>query len=351
MHDVNRGRGRAWAMAIALAALVLAACGTATTSTGDAGKLLSQTFSGAHKVSSGNVSFALSVQSSGSSTLKAPISFSLGGPFQSRGAGKLPLLNFTISLSANGKGGSVAVLSTGTRGYVTVQGKSYQLPPATFQKLESSFAQAAARSGTGSGSGTLNRLGIQPLGWLRNSSIVGSDTLGGASTTHIRAGVNVTALVNDLSTLLQRASSLGVSGAAPLSGGLPAATRSQIVSAIRNPSVDVWTGTADKTLRKLQVAAEVGSATIGLTLQFANLNEPQTITAPAALRPFSELAGKLRGFLQTFPGAAALSGSSSSAGTATGASAANVQRYSRCVQAAGNNAGKLQQCASLLAAK
>jgi hypothetical protein len=250
-------------------------------------------------------------------------------------------LSFTISLRSNGKGGSVAVVSTGTSAYVTLQGKSYQLPPATFQKLDSGFAQGPSR----------NRLGIRPLGWLRNPSIVGNDTVGGASTTHIRAGVNVTALVDDLNTLLQKASSLGVSGAAPLSGGLPASTRSQIVSAIRNPSVDVWTGTADKTLRKLQVGAEVSSATVGLTLQFANLNQPQTITAPTALRPFSELARKLRGFAQTFPGAGALTGSSSGAGTTTGASAANVQRYSRCVQAAGNNGGKLQQCAALLAAK
>ena len=36
--------------------------------------------------------------------------------------------------------------------------------------------------------------------------------MGGAQTTHIHAGVNVPALLNDLNTLLERASSLGVSG-------------------------------------------------------------------------------------------------------------------------------------------
>jgi hypothetical protein len=335
---------------------------------GDASKLLSQTFSGPHKVSSGNVSFALTVQPSGSSTLKGPISFTLGGPFQSLGTGKLPRSNFTISLAANGQGGAISVLSTGTSGYVTLQGTSYQLPQATFQKLESSFARvASSSSGGGSGSGTFGKLGIQPLEWLRDPTVVGTESVGGTSTTHIRAGVNVAALVNDLSTFLQKASTMGVSGAKSFSGGLSANARSQIANAIRNPSVDVWTGDADKTMRKLQVgltvpvsgqlstlAGGLSSAAIGLTIQYANLNQPQTITAPAAVRPFSEFAGKLKAFTRRLTGAGALTGSTgsanSSAGT-NGTSAASVQSYSKCIQAAGNDVGKMQQCSSLLSGK
>ncbi len=79
-----------------------------------------------------------------------------------------------------------------------MQGTSYQLPAATFQKLESSFAQLATSpgggSGGGSGSGALGKLGINPLRWLVNPSVQGSaKTVAGASTTHIRAGVNVSA--------------------------------------------------------------------------------------------------------------------------------------------------------------
>jgi len=370
LHDVNRGRRLIWAIVPILVSLPLVACGTASSGSGDASKLLSQTFSGAHKVSSGNVTFALTVQPSGSSTIKGPIRFSLGGPFQSLGAGKLPQSNFTISLAANGRGGSVSVLSTGTSGYVTLQGTSYQLPQATFQKLESSFARVASSSGGGSGSGTLSKLGIQPLKWLRNPTVVGNDIVGGTSTTHIHAAVNVAALVNDLSTFLQKASTLGVSGAKSFSGGLPANARSQIASAIRNPSVDVWTGDSDKTMRKLQVGLTVpvsgqlssltgglNSAAIGLTIQYANLNQPQTITAPATVRPFSEFAGKLKGFTQALAGARGLTGGAGSAGGASGSpgtngtSAASVQGYSKCIQTAGNDVAKMQQCSSLLSAK
>ena len=90
---------------------------------------------------------------SGSSTLNGPITLSFGGPFQSLGKGKLPKSNFNVSISALGKTGSLGILSTGTTGYVTLQGTSYQLPAATFQKLESSFAALASSPGGGSGSG------------------------------------------------------------------------------------------------------------------------------------------------------------------------------------------------------
>ena len=61
--------------------------------------LLKQTFGGAHTVKSGVLGFTLTMNPSGSSTLTTPISFSLTGPFQSRGTGKLPASDFTIGIS------------------------------------------------------------------------------------------------------------------------------------------------------------------------------------------------------------------------------------------------------------
>ena len=197
----------AGALLIAASSIALSACGSS--SGGDANSLLKQTFSGSHTVTSGNLSFSLTVSPSGSRTLSGPITLSFGGPFQSRGKGQLPASNFNISITASGRTGSLGILSTGTNGYVTLQGTSYQLPAATFQKLESSFAQVASSPGAGSNGGTLSKLGIDPLHWLVNPSVVGHESVGGADTTHIRAGVNVAALLADLNTFLQKASSLG----------------------------------------------------------------------------------------------------------------------------------------------
>ncbi len=357
---------------VVLASLGLTACGSASSGSANPNTLLSQTFTGTHKVTSGNLNLTLTIDASGSSLLSGPITLSFGGPFQTRGAGKLPESNFTVSATALGRSVAVGVISTGTAGYVTLQGASYRMPQATFQKLESSFSQLASTPGSSSGSGALGRLGIQPLKWLTNPTVVGNENVGGAQTTHIHAGVNVNALLTDLNTVLEKASSLRVSGANTLKSGIPAADRTKIASEIKSPSVDIWTGTSDKTIRRLTItltlpitgktSSELGglkSADISLTMQYSDLNQPQTIKAPTTVRPFSEFQSKLNAFVQQLQGAAggALgSGSSSSSGgsssgssggTSTGSSS-NVTKYSRCIQAAGGDVGKMQKCAALL---
>ena len=357
---------------VVLASLAVAACGSAISGSGNPNTLLSQTFTGTHTVTSGDLNLTLTIDPSGSSVLSGPITVSFGGPFQTRGAGKLPESNFTVSASALGQNVALGIISTGTAGYVTFQGASYQMPAATFQKLESSFAQLTATPGAGSGSGTLGKLGIQPLHWLTNPTIVGTENVGGSQTTHIHAGVNVPALLTDLNTVLQKASSLGVSGASSLKSGIPAADRTKIASEVKNPSVDIWTGASDKTIRRLTItltlpvagktSSELGgltSADIGLTMQYSDLNQPQTIKAPKTVRPFSEFQSKLNAFAQSLQGlvgsTSALGGatgssgsSSSSGGTTSTGSSSSVARYSQCIQSAGGDVAKMQRCASLL---
>jgi hypothetical protein len=362
----------------AAAAVAVSACGSSNNS-GDAKKLLDQTFSGAHPVNSGTLSFSLTLTPSGSSTLTKPISISFGGPFQSLGKGKLPKSDFNIALSSGGQSGSLGLLSTGTSGYVTLQGTSYALPAATFQKLESSFSQLESSPGgsTSSNSGALAKLGIHPLNWLTNPSVVGSESMGGTDTTHIRANVNVAALLADVNTFLQKASTVGVSGTSQVASSLSASTREKIASEVKNPTFDVWTGKNDKTVRKLtinvnlpvsgQVSTQLGgmnSAGIALSMQYANLNEPQTINAPTNVHPYSEFSSKLQTFLQSIQGSLGTSSSgtgtttSSGSGTSTtsttppatsgSGSSAAVQRYSQCILQAKNDVSKMQQCASLI---
>jgi len=352
----------------ALAALVLSACGSGTDSSTDAATLLQQSFSGSHTVNSGNVAFGITVTPSGSSTFTAPIVFSFGGPFQSRGVGKLPESNFSIALTTQGRTGSLGLLSTGTAGYVTLQGDSYQLPAATFQRLESSFASITS-SGGDSSSGTLSRLGIDPLRWLVDPRVVGSEHIGGADTTHIHAGVNAPALLVDLNTFLQKASSLGLSNAGGIPAGISPSTRNKIAAEVQNPSFDVWTGTGDKTVRKLTVdltlpvsgqssilLGGLKSAAITVTMQYANLNQPQAITAPASVQPYSQFTAKIKPILQGLQGGltgapsgpgATGGGTGSSSSTGSGSSA-TVRSYSQCIDAAGNDIAKMQKCASLL---
>ncbi|MDQ6606161.1 MAG: hypothetical protein M3Z06_06385 [Actinomycetota bacterium] len=381
MHDRIRGpRATVAVLCAALVAVSLAACGGGGSGgSGTAASLLKQTFAGSHQVKSGNLAFTVTLNPSGSSTLTSPVVLSFGGPFQSRGSGRLPQSNFQISITEQGHTGRIGILSTGTTGFVTLAGTSYQLPAASFQKLESSFAQLTTSAGTSSGSSpgssALSKLGIHPLTWLINPSVVGAESVAGASTTHVRASVNVAVLLGDFSKFLQKASSLGVSGAGQIPTSLSPATQSRIAGEVQSPRFDVWTGNTDKTVRRLQVALTVpvtgqistllgglSSARVGLSMQYANLNQPQTIQAPAKVRPYSEFSAKLRSFMSSIRGGLASGATGTTATGATGsaatgatgtaaagaASTAAPQSYGACIQAAGQNVAAMQKCAPLL---
>jgi hypothetical protein len=370
VHRIRGHRAVAALLLGVLALLALAACGSSSSTSTDAAGLLKQTFNGPHQINSGNLNVSVTIDPSGSSTLSGPIKLSFGGPFENSGAGKLPQSNFTISVSALGKSGSLGLLSTGSSGYVTLSGTSYQLPQATFQKLESSLKQVGASSSK-TNSGALSSLGIKPLDWLQDPKVVGTENVNGTDTTHITASVNVAAFLNDFSALVSKASKLGGTAASAAANGIPAATRTKIASEVQNPRFDLWTGNSDKTLRKVTVAMTVPvtgttstqlggirSADIGLTMQYADVNQPQTIAAPKSVRPYSEFSAKVQSFLQsvqgsfggsTLPGTTGSSGSGSSSGSSSsGAGSAKIQKYSKCVTAAGTDVAKLQRCASLL---
>jgi hypothetical protein len=98
------------------------------------------------------------------------------------------------------------------------------------------------------------------------------------------------------------------------------------------------------------------SADIGLTMQYADVNQPQTITAPKRLRPYSEFTSKVQSFLRSMQGSVGSSllpgttgGSSGFSGSGAGSSSSSrLQRYSSCLTAAGSDVSKMQRCASLL---
>lgn len=371
MHTQNTSRASWLRSGLLLSAvamsLAVAACGSSTGSGSSgsgasASSLLKQTFSSGHSVKSGVLGFTLALDPSGSSTLTTPLSLTLSGPFQSRGAGKLPASDFTIGISALGRKGSLAVISTGTSGFVTLDGANYQLPASDFQRLESSFSSVATSGGS---QGSLAGFGIDPEHWLKNPSVVGTQTVGGAATTHIRAGVNVTALLADLNTFLAKTAKTSLTTKIPSS--IPPATQQKIAAAIKNATVDVWTGTSDKTLRKLslsltvpvtgQISTLLGglrSAGIELSLQYSDLNQTQSIATPTNVQAYSQFTAKLRSVVQALEGG--LGGASGATGSGAGSTtpssgagaSAKVNKYTQCIQSAGQNVSKMQKCASLL---
>jgi hypothetical protein len=184
-----------------------------------------------------------------------------------------------------------------------------------------------------------------------NPTVVGTETVGGASTTHIRAGVNIAALLGDMNEFLQKASASTSSSA--IGSTLFATTRQKIASEVRHPTVDVWTGTSDNTLRKLslnfrfpvtgQISTLLGgvsSADLAMTVQYSDLNQPQTISVPTGVQPFSAFESKLQGMTQQ-PGIG-----SGTLGSGSASSSTSPSKYAQCIQRAGSDVGKMQKCAS-----
>jgi len=351
----HRARAIVALLALAAAAVALAACGRSSSGgSGDAQSLLRQTFSGVHQIRSGKANVQLRVAVTGDPSLQGPIEATIAGPFQSVGSDRLPKFELALDASAQGQDIKAGLTSTSDQLFVSFGGTAYAVPAQLVQRLEQSFARSQ-QQGSAQPKTSLKALGIDPLGWLQDATVVGTESVGGVQTDHISAKVNVGALLDDVDALLARISSGGIPGI-PAGGRvpsrLPASARSEIEQAVKSATFDVWSGKSDHTLRKLTLALDVApprgkvrSVTLNLSVELTDLNQPQTITAPSSSRPLSELLGQFSGLLGGALGGSALGGSSSSSG---GATSDQLNAYAKCVQRAGSNVTEAQKCASLL---
>ena len=345
----HRARAIVALLVLAAAAMVLAACGgSGGGSSSDAKTLLRQTFAGTHKIRSGKANIQLRVTVTGVSSLNGPIQLGITGPFENAGTNQIPKFDLALNVNAQGTGIRAGLISTSDALFVTAGGTAYKAPPQLMAQLKRSASQR------GSGQSPMSLSGIDPLKWLQDPTVVGSESVGGTDTDHIAAKVNVSALLDDVDKLLARAQSLPNLGSQRVPTHLTASERSQVEQAVKTATVDVWSGKSDHTLRRFALHLNVvppkssnGPRTIDLTLtlELTDLNQPQTITAPATSRPLSELLGQFQGLLGGALGGGASGGSGGSAG---GASSAQLQAYSQCIQSAGSNVSEAQKCAALL---
>jgi hypothetical protein len=333
---------------VLLAMTVLTGCGggssdSASSST-DVSQLLKDTFSGKHQVKSGKLDLAVKATSSGgSSSTQGPISISLSGPFQSQGKGKLPKLALDAKVEGAGQNLTAGVVSTGEKGYVKFQGQSYVVSDAIFQQFRTSYEQAQSKA-SGQQGQSLATLGIDPARWLKNPRNEGEAKVGDTDTIRITGDVDVPKLLDDINTALQRAKSLGVQGSNQLPQQLTPKQRQQAADAIKKLNVQIYTGKDDRTLRRMVVALTANqgaqSVDLNLDLQLTDVNEDQDIPEPSGAKPFDQLLSQLGGLTGS-----SSSGSGSSSSTP---SSENLQKYSECIDKAGNDTTKARKCADLL---
>lgn len=335
--------------ATVLAAGVLAACGGSDGPSGDPEQILKDTFTGKKKLDSGKLDLAVDLRAKDGSTGTVRLS----GPFQTNGAGKVPSFDFSLTLSTGGQSLEAGFVSTGTAAWVKLRGQAYKLDDSTFKQFASGYGDAQSQqTDQGADVSSLAAFGVDPRTWLTDPKIVGTEDVGGTKTVHITTGVDVAPMIKDLNALLGKA---GSAAKQSVPESLSPAELTKAAKTLRNVKVDVFTGEDDDTLRRLVVDLDLalapGQTVVGMTpsglrisLGFADLNEPQTITAPKTSKPFSELQDQLQGLL------GAVNGSTGGGGTATTPSGTTggASRYLDCVQAAGQDLAKVQKCAPLV---
>jgi hypothetical protein len=380
IHRVLQHRARAVvaALVLALAALTLVACGGGGGgggSSSDAQALIKAGFTNAKQIKSGKANLQLKVDvQGGSSSLKGPIQLGVTGPFQSLGSGALPKFDLTLKVAAQGQSFGAGLTSTSDNLFVQFGGNAYEAPANLVAQLKQSLKQSQQRSGA---QPKLDLKSLNPQGWLTDTKDEGQQDVGGTQTDHVSAKLDVNALLDDVDkALAQVAKQVPSAAAGKIPTSLPANTRKEITDAVKSGTIDVWVGTSDKIVRKVSLALALApkvanapkSIDISLSFEVQDVNQPQTISAPANPKPLSELLGQfggllgglggaggsgaLGGALGAIPGAggsgSGSGGSGSSSDNGQAPQAAQLQKYGQCLKDAGTDAGKAAACAQLL---
>lgn len=332
---------------VALTALTLAACGgddgdgggSGGGDTADARTILRETFSGTHEVRSADVDLRLTLAEAGGGE---SFTVGIGGPFETDGDRELPSFDMQLDADLGAQGQFRAgLVSVDERLFVEWQDQAYEVPSQLLDQARSSFDQQS-QSQRGQ---SLEAYGIDPQSWIDDPEVVGQEDVGGTETDRVSGTLNVKAFLDSVDTLLAEVDRQGLAAASgqDVPDRIPADDRAEIERTIRDARVDVWSGTEDRTLRKLQVGLGVQpdgerGGTVDFVLQLDGVNEPQSIEAPASSRPIDELLGQFQGLL----GGSPLGGGSSSGG------GADIDAYQDCLVRAAGDVEAAQRCASLL---
>jgi ABC-type amino acid transport substrate-binding protein len=325
-------------------AALLAACGSSDTPNDAAAeRTLQQTFgSSSTSIERGRLAATLRLEPEGLLKLGGPISVRLTGPFEAPSRRTLPRFDLAFLTTLAGQHFSGSAISTGTKGFLKLDDRTYAVDDAFVTKLRAGLGDAAAEPQAG-----LKALGIDPLRWITGPQSKGEERVAGVDTVRIGGDVDVSRLLADLGTLLDKAGGAGASLLTPQ-------LRTQIAEAVKSAKVDVWTGAGDKLLRQLAVVVtfafkdgsqspiaglEGGRITLRARLDDVN-GAPVRVTAPQDARPLSELTGEggMSRFLQGV-------GAGVTGGVGPGDDGA---AFLRCITQAGGASAEIVRCASKL---
>ena len=336
----------------ALVALSLAACGGDDDSGNgeDPQEVLDATFNNAEEVKSGTFDVSINLESEGDEG--GDVETTLSGPFQSR-EGDIPSFDIEGSLKADTAiqdfdfaGGLV---STGQAAYVSYQDKAYQVPQEAFDTFAQRFLQLQQQNKGSQDQGNfLKSLGIDPSGWLTNLENEGTEDVEGTETIHVSGDADIPKLVEDLKALAEKN---------PTASQVDPNQLSQLAEVVKEARFDVYSGTEDNVLRRIDASLEIeapegtpgasGAVSVDFSLALGEINEPQTISPPDGAEPLENLLQQFGLDSSAIEGALGGSALPQAGGAPTAPGAGAADAYLQCLQTA-QGAAETQACAELL---
>jgi hypothetical protein len=357
------------------AALLALAVPAAIAGCGDDGgdedpqEVIDATFNNEEQVSSGVLDISIDASAGDQGSFTA----SLSGPFQGDpdNPTALPQLDWDASLSGEGAGQSVdfegGLVVSEDNAFVEYGGETYEVGAETFSQFkdaaEASAAQAeestegedAAASFQEGCEQAIEAQGGDPAAcdfdlssWFTDLTNEGTEEAGGTDSVHVSGNVDVAAMLDDLA---------GLATSVPTAQGqVDQAQIDQAAEAISEASFDLYSGADDDLLRKLDLNVSIDPSAVesatpvpvesvdfGVSLEISDVNEEQTIEAPADAQPIEDLLGQ-------FGGLGGLGGLGGGLGGTTpdlgggGAGGGNSDAYLECIADAGDDPEAASAC-------
>ena len=317
---------------------LVAGCGGGGDDNESVTELLDRAFQ--NPIGSADVTLDIAIELEGVEELEDPIEVGLSGPYEAGEDGKIPSVDWEITVRAQNQSFNAGLTSTGDRAFIGFQGTDYEIDRAAIAQLNRQLAAAREREDEQD----LSDFGVTARDWVVDAEEQGDEDVAGAETTHVSGKLDVTRVLDDLNTVVERASELGRLGQqAP-----PALTdeqKGQIEDIVEDPGFDAYVGKDDERIRRLSADFEfdvpedarerVGGlegGRISFSIEFANIGSAQPISLPDDVRPIAELTQQLQGLLGGALGAPPAGGGDGAGEPAPQTDEEKQRAYEECVK-------------------
>lgn len=266
--------------------------------------LLDKSFS--NSIGSADVKLDLAVTLDGVDELQDPIKLTLTGPYASGNSKRIPSVDWDLTVSAQNQSFNANVTSTGDRAFIGFQGTNYEVSPATVANLNQQIAASRKKGDRQS----LSDFGVSPRNWVEDATDEGDEQVAGVETTHVSGKLDVGSALDDLNTVVQKASKLGNQFGPQVPPQLTEDQKKQVEDVVEDPRFDAYVGKDDGKLRRLSADISFSvpddqrdrlggleGGQVSFSIEFSNIGAAQPIKAPSGARPISELTDQLRGLL------------------------------------------------------